>query len=435
LVGAIRGVDLGQILCQKGKVKSKSKKGKIGIGCNFYLFTFAFCLIYPFFAQIRNDFFLMQIRLFYSIFFFILFFSCQKPTTTSTNAPVPKAPTIVQNAQINFPKNIVLLIGDGMGLPQITAAMYMNGNKINLERMPISGVQKTHAKDDLITDSAASGTAMACGSKTVNGAIGVLPNGKPLTSILELAEKKGLATGLTVTSSITHATPASFIAHVNPRSDMELIALDFLKTEIDLMIGGGKRYFEKRKDGQNLLGELEKNNYNILDLTKNNFQNFVPDFTKPLAFFTDNDEPNWVTKGRDYLPEAAKISVSFLKKRSEKGFFLMIEGSQIDWAAHDNDLERTVAETLDFDKAVGNVLDWAENDGETLVIVTADHETGGLSINQQSKMGGPFKVSWSTIGHTGVMVPIFAKGPGQEMFGGVMDNTQIFEKMKFLLKL
>ena len=322
-----------------------------------------------------------------------------------------------------------------MGLPQITASMYMNGNHLELERFPFTGIQKTHSKDNLITDSAAGGTAIACGTKTDNGVIGCFSNGKPAVSILELAEKQGLATGLTVSSSITHATPAVFIAHVPDRAKMELIAADFLKTDIDLFIGGGERYFADRADGRILTKELSDKGYNVVDFKKNDIKSFTPDASKPLAFFTADGEPDAVTNGRDYLPVAAKKSVEFLKKRSNKGFFCMVEGSQIDWAAHDNDLPRMVAETLDFDKTVGGVLDWAQADGETLVIVTADHETGGLSINQQSKMGGPFKVSWSTSGHTGVMVPVFAAGPGAELFSGVYENTAIFEKMRYLLGL
>lgn len=371
---------------------------------------------------------------------FVLLFSCQKPAPATPKPTGPNTPggTSFDEKFPNLkrPKNIVLLIGDGMGLCQITAAMYSNGNRLNLERMPITGVQKTHSKDNLITDSAAAGTAMACGTKTSNGSVGVFSNGKPTVSILQLAENQGLATGLVVTSSITHATPAAFIAHVDDRAKMELIAEDFLKTDIDLFIGGGKRHFDSRKnDSRNLVAELAEKGYALPVFSKADFKNQPFDAAKPLAFFTDDGEPTTVLNGRDYLPDATRLAADFLKKRTAKGFFCMIEGSQIDWAAHDNDLDRTIAETLDFDRAVGQMLDWAEADGETLVIVTADHETGGLSINQQSKMGGKLRVSWSTAGHTGVMVPVFAKGPGAELFGGIYDNTAIFEKMKWLLKL
>ncbi len=374
-----------------------------------------------------------------SILLTLALFSCKKPATapTENSAPTSPAPTSLANQYPNLkkPKNIVFLIGDGMALPQITAAMYMNGNKLQLERFPVTGAQKTHAKDNLITDSAAAGTAMACGTKTENGIVGCFSNGKPAVSLLELAEKQGLATGLTVTSSITHATPACYYAHVTSRAQMELIAADFMKTEIDLFIGGGKKHFADRADGRVLTKELEAKGYNLQDFRKTDLKTFVPDFSRPLGFFTAEGEPESVVKGRDYLQNASKLTVEFLKKRSAKGFFCMIEGSQIDWAAHDHDLDLMIAETLDFDRSVGTILDWAEADGETLVVVTGDHETGGLSINQQSKMGGPFKVSWSTAGHTGVMVPVFAAGPGAELFNGIYDNTAIFAKMRFLLGL
>lgn len=370
---------------------------------------------------------------------FALLFACQKPAQTSQKLPAAtsEASSFEEKyPNLKRPKNIVLLIGDGMGLCQITASMYSNGNRLNMERLPVTGVQKTHSKDNFLTDSAAAGTAMACGTKTANGFVGVFSNGKPATSILQLAENQGLATGLVVTSSITHATPAAFIAHVDSRTKMELIAEDFLKTDIDLFIGGGKKYFDSRKnDARNLVNELAGKGYALPVFSKTEFKNQPFDAARPLGIFTDNDEPVSVLGGRDYLPDASRMTADFLKKRSAKGFFCMIEGSQIDWAAHDNDLDRTIAETLDFDRAIGQILDWAEADGETLVIVTADHETGGLSINQQSKMGGKLRVSWSTAGHTGVMVPVFAKGPGAELFGGIYDNTAIFEKMKWLLKL
>lgn len=372
------------------------------------------------------------------ILIFLGLFSCKKPDTSPTKPTTTPSPgtTIGSNyPNVKKPKNIVLLIGDGMGLCQITAAMYSNGNRLEMERFPITGLQKTHAKDNLITDSAAGGTAMACGTKTDNGYIGCFSNKTPAVSILELAEKQGLATGLAATSSITHATPAAFFAHVPDRSKMELIAADFMKTDVDMIIGGGRRYFSDREDGRVLTKELAEKGYEIMDFNKNDVKKIQPDAMKPFAFFTADGEPDAATNGRDYLPFAAKTMVGFLKKRSAKGFFCMIEGSQIDWAAHDHDLPRTIAETLDFDKTVGGILDWAQADGETLVIVTADHETGGLSINQQSKMGGPFKVSWSTAGHTGVMVPVFAAGPGAELFGGIYENTAIFEKMRFLLSL
>ncbi len=327
------------------------------------------------------------------------------------------------------PKNIILLIGDGMGLTQITAGMYANGNKLNLERFPITGLMKTHSSSHLITDSGAGATAFACGRKTYNGAIGVTKDKKPCLTILEQAEKNGLATGLVATSSITHATPASFIAHVSSRADMEGIAEFFVQTELDFFVGGGLQYFNQRKtDQRNLCAELSGKGYDLSDFQKKKLSELSPNPEKPFGWFSALGEPDSAKGGRDYLPLAAQMATSFLNRRSEKGFFLMLEGSQIDWACHAKDGQRAVDEMLDFDAAIGEILRFAEADGNTLVIVTADHETGGLALEQ----GNGFEVlelEFTTGYHTATMVPVFAYGPGAEQFGGVMDNTDIYWKM------
>ncbi|MEL7339257.1 MAG: alkaline phosphatase, partial [Bacteroidota bacterium] len=155
-----------------------------------------------------------------------------------------------------------------------------------------------------------------------------------------------------------------------------------------------------------------------------------------LAYFTSDIAPKRKLKGRDYLPEAGEYAAKTLAGRSEEGFFLMIEGSQIDWGGHANNIDYIVSETLDFDETVGRILDFAEQDGQTLVIITADHETGGLGINKGSKMeAGELQVAYTTGGHTADMVPVFAFGPGAEAFGGIYENTAIFDKIKEALDL
>jgi alkaline phosphatase len=327
------------------------------------------------------------------------------------------------------PKNIILLIGDGMGLAQVTAGMYANGNKLNLERFPVTGMIKTHSSSHLITDSAAGATAFSCGCKTYNGAIGVTKDKKNCLTILEQAEKNGLATGLISTSSITHATPASFIAHVSSRTEMEGIAAFFLQTELDFLVGGGLQYFnDRKKDQRNLYSELAKKGWFVSNFQEQKLSELRPTPEKPFAWFSALGEPDSVSGGRDYLPLAAKMAPDFLKKRSEKGFFLMLEGSQIDWACHAKNGTRAVDEMLDFDAAIGEILRFAEADGNTLVVITADHETGGLALEQ----GEGFEVldlEFNTGYHTATMVPVFAFGPGAEQFGGVLDNTDIYWKM------
>lgn len=330
------------------------------------------------------------------------------------------------------PKNIILMIGDGMGLAQVTAGLYAQPEGLNLERFPATGLIKTHSAKNLITDSAAGATAFACGCKTYNGAIGMTVRKEPCPTILEDAEAFGLATGLVTSSSITHATPASFIAHARDRTYMEEIAAYFLKTDIDLFIGGGMRYFvDRESDRRNLSRELVDKGYAVSDFQQKPLAQFTPDPASPFAWFSALKEPESVLKGRDYLPLAARLAPEFLAQRSEKGFFLMIEGAQIDWACHANKDTMAVQEMLDFDRAIGEVLRFAEQDGNTLVIVTADHETGGMALLRGADKKS-LKIKFTTDYHTPALVPVFAYGPGAEQFNGLYDNTEIYFKMRAL---
>jgi alkaline phosphatase len=322
-------------------------------------------------------------------------------------------------------RNVILMIGDGMGLPDVYAAMTVSEMPLNIERCNVIGLQKTFSADNYITDSGAAGTALATGTKTKNGAIGMDANGNPLKSILEIAEENGRATGLVSTSSVTHATPASFIAHQSSRGSYEDIAKDFLKTDIDVFIGGGRDHFAKRKDKLNLLDSLRLKGYEV-DTSMNQILNSK---SLKLAGLTVPDQNPYRLKGRGNMLSAASGKVIEILQKNPKGFFLMIEGSQIDWAAHVNFADTVVDETLDFDKAVGVALDFAKTDGHTLVIVTADHETGGVTITGGDRATHKVKLSFSTKGHTAVMVPVYAFGPGSEKFAGIYDNTEIFRKI------
>ncbi len=326
-------------------------------------------------------------------------------------------------------KNIILLIGDGMGLTQISSAIYTE-RKIALERFPVIGFQKTYSADNLVTDSAASATAIACGQKTKNNSIGIDPNGQPCKTILEEAGEKGLATGLVVTSSIVHATPASFIAHQPSRNFYENIAADIAASNVDLFIGGGKQFFDRRNnDDRNLVKELEEKGVAVYDYFRDNILKVSPSVEKRFAFFTADNQPLPAFQGRDYLPYATRMSLEYLSKRSEKGFFLLVEGSQIDWSCHANQGAPLLSEMEDFDNAILQAFAFAKKDGHTLVIVTADHETGGLAINPGSQMKR-LNLKFTTNGHTASMVPVFAYGPGSELFYGIYENTAIYDKMK-----
>lgn len=358
------------------------------------------------------------------LLFFFLFIACNpKPTET------PDSDINLEVQIKKYPKNIILLIGDGMGITQITAGMYRNGNKLNLEKFKMVGLHKSYASNNLVTDSAAGATAFACGVKTYNGAIGVTPDTLPVKTILEEAEEFGLATGMVSTSSIVHATPASFIAHQKNRKMYPEIAADFLNTEIDYFVGGGKAYFDVRDDGRILSDELRSKGYYVSDYFEKEFNEIDVNFEQNFAYLTANKEPLQLTQGRDYFVSASQMAPVFLNNHSDKGFFLMIEGSQIDWGGHANDSEYIITEMIEFDKVIGKIIDFAEEDGETLVIVTADHETGGYAINMGSTMDSIVS-GFTTDYHTACLIPVFAYGPGSEIFGGIYENTAIYNKMR-----
>jgi len=325
----------------------------------------------------------------------------------------------------SHPKKIILMIGDGMGVAQIYAGLTANKGHLNLEQCTTIGFHKNQSSDNYVTDSAAGATAFACGEKTYNGAIAVDVDKKPLRTILEIAEKNGLATGLVATCSSTHATPACFIAHEPSRSMDEAIANDFLKTDIDVFIGGGRKFFEKRADGKNLIDSLKAKNYQIA----NSIDEVVKISKGKLAAFLADEQQPKLSEGRgDQLVKSTETTLRILNQNA-KGMFMMIEGSQIDWGGHANDTQYIINEMLDFDSAVGKVLEFAKKDGNTLVIITADHETGGFSLNGGDIKTGRVDGKFTTKDHTGVMIPVFAFGPGAESFAGIYENTAIFHKM------
>ncbi len=327
------------------------------------------------------------------------------------------------------PKNIIFLIGDGMSVTHVFAGLTANGGELFINNFKHIGFAKTSSSNNFITDSAAGGTALSTGVKTYNGAIGVGPDKAPLKTILQAAIENGLAGGLVSTSAITHATPASYIAHQDSRSSYEAIAADFLKTDIDVFIGGGYDHFAKREDGKDLVKELERKGYTVLqDL------NAISKFTSgKLAGLTAPEHNGRVAERGDMLEVATRSALKVLNNNNKKGFFIMIEGSMIDWAGHANDITYTVEDMLDFDRAVGEALAFAAADGETLVVVSADHETGGLVLTGGDYSTGMVRAKFGSTGHTPVMVPIFAWGPGAEKFMGIMENTDIHDIMYKLL--
>jgi len=337
--------------------------------------------------------------------------------------------------------NIILMIGDGMGLTQITSGMYSNNNKVALEDFQYIGLSKTHSYDNLVTDSAAAGTAMSSGKKTQNYVLGLDHMGNPLKSILSICQDKGYSTALIATSNILHATPAAFFANIDYRYNYEPIADQMTKSGINYFVGGGEQYFNSRKDKRNIINEMTENGYefvyNISDYEKNK-SNYIGFFTakdepyysyKGVNYSYREDEPVEDFKGREsYLARSTEATLKKLKELS-KPFFIMIEGSQIDWGGHDNNQEYMVSQFLEFNETIKVVLEFAKKDKNTVVVVTADHETGGAAIVRGDLSSSTIKNRFATPNHTASMVPVFSFGPNAHLFKGIYENTEIFNKL------
>lgn len=361
----------------------------------------------------------------FSLLIALTFFWCNSSDRPRSSTAAEDYP-LLPDAPV---RNIIMFIGDGMGLSQITAYRIHNvggEGKLNIERMPVTGLLHTQSIDDLITDSAAGATAMACGFKTRNGMIATLPDNTKVLSILEAARDKGMSTGLVATSSITHATPACFASHVESRGNQTEIARQLIEANVDILLGGGGGYFipqsapeSKRSDDLNLVAQAQEKGYQFVETAEEllkTSQNRVLGLFRSGALKRESPEPT--------LAEMTAKSIELLSQNNE-GFFLMVEGSQIDWGAHDNDLDYMLWEMASFDEAVKVGLDFALEDKHTLVVVTADHETGGLTINGGSFDGSDLEVGWTTGHHTGVPVPVFAFGPHSLRFTGVKENSEI----------
>lgn len=335
------------------------------------------------------------------------------------------------------PKNVILLIGDGMGLSQVSAGFYFQEEPSHFARFPYIGLINTSASSHRITDSAAGATAFSAGRKTYNGAIGVGPDSSDVATIIERISPRGLATGLIATSSITHATPAAFYAHVPSRNMHEAIAADLAASEVDFFAGGGIKFFARRADGLDYLARLAEAGFAV-DTTALPAGADALETGKKYGYLLSDDGLPRMLDGRgDFLPQATQLALDFLA-RDDAGFFLMVEGSQIDWGGHANEADYLISEQLDFDRTVGRALDFAERQGNTLVVVTADHETGGFTLSSSlvelengrtttsyNRLSGTF----STGGHSATLIPVFAYGPGAERFAGVYENTAIYDKI------
>ncbi len=300
-------------------------------------------------------------------------------------------------------RNVVLMIGDGMGAEHVWAAWLYNGSRLNITTLPVTGFSITSSASHGVTDSAAGGTAIACGCKAINGQLGLDADGRAVESLAARMRKAGKATGIVVTKSVTDATPAAFYAHVKSRKDTPAIAAALVDAGFDVVAGGGADDFTEEQRA-----ELEKKTRML-----------------ELAAPGECEAPD---KRGDWMPRQVEKALRVLETDKD-GFFLMVEGSKIDTEAHSKDLKGVIQETLDFDQAVGVVLEWMKKHPDTLLVVTADHQTGGLSITNANRETGMVTGKFSTYRHSGVAVPVYAAGVGAERFTGVRENTDLAPKI------
>lgn len=345
-----------------------------------------------------------------------------------------------QNQEV---KNVIYMIGDGMGLTHVS--MLQNEGKYAptaFSRAHNVALMTTYSSNNRVTDSAAAGTALASGYKTNNRMIGMTPDSVLVESMMAKAIRAGYASGLAYTCYLQHATPAAFYAHSDHRDSLNVITGDFIKSGIDVALGGGRAFVDGyfAKEGKNYIDEMSALGYKVIHKTEE-----MADVKqgKLLGLFAEDNMIKMAEGRGNYLLQATNKALEVLSNNvaaeQKKGFMLMIEGSKIDYRSHDNDSEGILAEMRDFEKCVAAAMDFADNNPGTLVVVCADHETGGLSMVSNkadfklSESG--VKYTFGTRGHSGTMVPIYLYGTGAERINGVMDNTDLAKKLMEILNL
>ncbi|MBE3583878.1 MAG: alkaline phosphatase [Limnochordaceae bacterium] len=329
------------------------------------------------------------------------------------------------------PRNVILMIGDGMGrehVQAIRAARQAAGQTLAMDEVNDAfTLMTTYSADAAITDSSSAAAAMATGYKTNNNWMSILPDGTVVPTLLEQAERMGKATGLVTTTQVAHATPAAFVSHIKDRNDFNTIALEELASGVDVLMGGGRNNFEanQRPDGRDLIGEFKALGYAYASTAAELGSVDVTKTPRILGLF---HKDNGLTPMKKRPAGSAEPTLSQMTAKAlaalstnPNGFFLMVEGGQIDWESHNNNFDGMIGEGVEFDNAVRVALDFVKAHPDTLLVVTADHETGGLTYNEQD---GSY--SWSSKDHTAANVAVRAKGAGAQEFNlAVMDNTQI----------
>lgn len=378
-------------------------------------------------------------------------------------------------------KNVIFMVPDGFSTSYATNYRWYKGEETLFDSMLV-GMQKTYSANSKVTDSAAAGTALATGVKTNNGMISTSPDGKELKTVLEAAEEKGKSSGLVATSTITHATPAVFASHVASRSNEGDIAPQLIENDVDVLLGGGKQHFPEK-----LLNEAKSSGYAIVSNSEELKK--AENATKLIGLFADGGMAPELDREETNQPSLADMTEAAIDvlEKDKDGFFLMVEGSQIDWAGHDNDAAWAMKDTEAFEEALAVALEFAKKDGHTLVVVTGDHDTGGMSVGGYGQgdakldilhgvtatgdfMEGKLNkdrsnvkeivkqyanidlndteankiksaespsmainevisqralVGWTSTAHTGTDIPVYAYGPGAGLFSGLNNNTDL----------
>ena len=317
-------------------------------------------------------------------------------------------------------KNVILLIGDGMGLEHLEAVKaYYGLDSLYMESMTDRYFEQTTAsRDSDVTDSAAASTALSCGKKTDIESLAMV-DGKKLQNMSEYVAKRKMDMGVVVTEGVTGATPAGFSAHANERDEDNTILQSQIGSDVDLFISyesavvmtNEQEILDKGFTRFNSVAELNENAY-----------------TANKIFATDDEFAGYGEEGAS-LKDASMFAINYLDQKSDKGFFAMIESSHIDKLSHNNDFDEVAKEIRAFDETIKAVLEWAKQDGETLVIITADHETGGLVYNPGDELKDSLFTSRD---HTGVNVGVFVYGLDENDLTDktVLDNTEICDLMR-----
>ncbi|WP_231729853.1 alkaline phosphatase [Pedobacter sp. Leaf176] len=325
-------------------------------------------------------------------------------------------------------KNVILLIGDGMGLAQIHAGLIANHGDLNISRIKNIGFSQTAAANSDNTDSAAGASAMATGEKTNNRYVGMGTDNKKRTNLIDSLNNFGIKSGILSVGDITDATPAAFYAHQTERTRSNEIAADLLNSKVEVLVGSNQKAFLNNNDA----GLIEKLGKSGFSLSKSWSDFSKQSSGKQLVLLPDEDTRP-VLKGRGDLLKKALLKTVGMLNKNPNGFFIMAEGAQIDHGGHTNDLPVVITEMHDFDKTIEAALRFADEDGETLVLVTADHETGGLTLLDADTKSGKVSGHFSTDDHTNIMVPVFAYGPHSGEFRGIYPNNEIFKKIMSVL--